>query len=182
MTGVPNDQLKSNTASPGHSPLIVVFYYTKKDLIKDGHVLEIGWTPVNWEETFNTFASKLNPRTIVHNWLGGGVCAKAVAKGFRCIFSNQGFWYLDHLDVPWDDVYKAEPLEGINDTSMQDLVIGGEVCMWAETADTSVVQQTIWPRAAAAAERMWSKREAISSGNITLTALPRLHYFQMSIE
>ncbi|CAK7325615.1 unnamed protein product [Dovyalis caffra] len=110
-----------------------------------------GWTPVNWEETFNTFASNLNPRTIVHNWLGGGVCPKAVAKGFRCLFSNQGFWYLDHLDVPWDEVYKAEPLEGINDTSLQELVLGGEVCMWGETADTSVVQQTIWPRAAAAA-------------------------------
>ncbi|KAL9388664.1 hypothetical protein Peur_017269 [Populus x canadensis] len=137
-----------------------------------------GWTPVNWEETFNTFASNLNPRTIVHNWLGGGVCAKAVAKGFRCIFSNQGFWYLDHLDVPWYEVYKAEPLEGINDTSMQELVLGGEVCMWSETADTSVVQQTIWPRAAAAAERLWSNRETISSGNITLTALPRLHYFR----
>ncbi|RAL51230.1 hypothetical protein DM860_010732 [Cuscuta australis] len=25
-------------------------------------------TPVNWEETFNTFASKLNPQTVVHNW------------------------------------------------------------------------------------------------------------------
>ncbi|KAJ6357794.1 hypothetical protein OIU78_005600 [Salix suchowensis] len=137
-----------------------------------------GWTPVNWEETFNTFASNLNPRTIVHNWLGGGVCAKAVAKGFRCIFSNQGFWYLDHLDVPWYEVYKAEPLEGINDTSMQELVLGGEVCMWAERSDTSVVQQTIWPRAAAAAERLWSNRETISSGNITLTALPRLHYFR----
>lgn len=83
--------------------------------------------------------------------LGGGVCPKAVEKGFRCLFSNQGFWYLDHLDVPWDAVYKAEPLEGINDTSKQELVLGGEVCMWAETADASVVQQTIWPRAAAAA-------------------------------
>lgn len=28
------------------------------------------------------------------------------------------------------------------------------------------------------AERLWSRREAISSGNITLTALPRLHYFR----
>ncbi|KAL9422006.1 hypothetical protein AB3S75_034307 [Citrus x aurantiifolia] len=136
------------------------------------------WTPVNWEETFNSFASNLNPRTVVHNWLGGGVCPKAVAKGFRCIYSNQGFWYLDHLDVPWDEVYTAEPLEGISDPSNQELVLGGEVCMWGETADTSDIQQTIWPRAAAAAERLWSRREAISSGNITLTALPRLHYFR----
>jgi hypothetical protein len=27
-------------------------------------------------------------------------------------------------------------------------------------------------------ERLWSNRETISSGNITLTALPRLHYFR----
>lgn len=83
--------------------------------------------------------------------MGPGVCPKVVAKGFRCIFSNQGVWYLDHLDVPWDKVYTAEPLEGIHDASEQKLVLGGEVCMWAETADTSDVQQTIWPRAAAAA-------------------------------
>ncbi|XP_057476764.1 beta-hexosaminidase 1-like [Actinidia eriantha] len=136
------------------------------------------WTPVNWEETFNTFPTKLNPLTVVHNWLGGGVCQQAVAKGFRCIFSNQGFWYLDHLDVPWNEVYDAEPLEGINDISAQQLVLGGEVCMWAETADPSNVLQTIWPRAAAAAERLWSKREALSSGNITVTVLPRLQYFR----
>ncbi|KAK5835433.1 hypothetical protein PVK06_011121 [Gossypium arboreum] len=136
------------------------------------------WTPVNWEETFNSFPSKLNPRTIVHNWLGSGVCPRAVAKGFRCIFSNQGAWYLDHLDVPWNEVYSAEPLEGINNVSEQNLVLGGEVCMWGETADTSDVQQTIWPRAAAAAERLWSKREAVSARNITLAILPRLHYFR----
>ncbi|KAL5733332.1 hypothetical protein ACOSQ2_033024 [Xanthoceras sorbifolium] len=136
------------------------------------------WTPVNWEETFNAFAKKLDPRTVVHNWLGPGVCPKAVAKGFRCIYSNQGVWYLDHLDVPWDNTYTAEPLEGIDEVSQQELVIGGEVCMWSETADSSNVQQTIWPRAAAAAERLWSRREAISSENITLTALPRFHYFR----
>lgn len=79
------------------------------------------------------------------------ICQKAVAKGFRCIFSNQGYWYLDHLDVPWHEVYNTEPLNGIEDPSLQKLVIGGEVCMWGETADTSVVLQTIWPRAAAAA-------------------------------
>ncbi|XP_022742491.1 beta-hexosaminidase 1-like isoform X3 [Durio zibethinus] len=137
-----------------------------------------GWTPVNWEETFNAFAANLNPQTVVHNWLGPGVCPNAVAKGFRCIFSNQGVWYLDHLDVPWDQVYNAEPLEGINNVSEQNLVLGGEVCMWDEVADTSNVQQTIWPRAAAAAERLWSKREAVSARNITLTALPRFLYFR----
>ncbi|KAK4353358.1 hypothetical protein RND71_028876 [Anisodus tanguticus] len=136
------------------------------------------WTPVNWEETFNAFPSKLNPRTVVHNWLGGGVCPKAVAQGFRCIYSNQGFWYLDHLDVPWEEVYYVEPLEGIKNISEQKLVLGGEVCMWGETADASDVQQTIWPRAAAAAERLWSDKEATSSTNTTSAALQRLEYFR----
>ena len=136
------------------------------------------WTPVNWEETFNTFAEKLNPQTVVHNWLGPGVCPKAVAKGFRCIFSNQGVWYLPYLDVPWDQVYTAEPLEGVKDASKQNLVLGGEVCMWAETADPSNVQQTIWPRAAAAAERLWSRRETTLKASVNTTALPRLHYFR----
>ncbi|KAG6765308.1 hypothetical protein POTOM_029339 [Populus tomentosa] len=40
---------------------------------------------------------------------------------------HQGFWYLDRLDAPRDDVYTAELLEGKNETSMQELVIGGEV-------------------------------------------------------
>ncbi|WJX15434.1 Beta-hexosaminidase 1 [Trifolium repens] len=136
------------------------------------------WSPVNWEETFNTFPTKLHPRTVVHNWLGPGVCPKVVAKGLRCIFSNQGVWYLDHIDVPWDVVYNAEPLEGIHEASEQKLVLGGEVCMWAELADTSDVQQTIWPRAAAAAERLWSPTRYTSGGNSNSTALRRLQYFR----
>lgn len=136
------------------------------------------WIPVNWEETFNAFKEKLHPQTIVHNWLGPGVCPQVVAKGFRCIVSNQGVWYLDHLDVPWEYFYNSEPLEGINDPLQQELVLGGEVCMWGETADTSDVQQTIWPRAAAAAERMWSSKEATAGGSSNSTVLPRLHYFR----
>ncbi|KAG6393468.1 hypothetical protein SASPL_147710 [Salvia splendens] len=137
--------------------------------------ISLNWTPVNWEETFNSFPTSLNPKTVVHNWLGAGVCPKAVAKGFRCIYSNQGFWYLDHLDVPWELVYYAEPLEYITDASQQKLVLGGEVCMWGETADASDVQQTIWPRAAAAAERLWSAQESRSSST---TVLERLEYFR----
>lgn len=136
------------------------------------------WIPVNWEETFNSFANKLNPQTVVHNWLGPGVCPKVVAKGLKCIFSNQGAWYLDHLDVTWDEVYYAEPLEGIYDISKQQLVLGGEVCMWSERADASNVQQTIWPRAAAAAERLWSKKEATFSYYNRIDALQRLEYFR----
>ncbi|QCE05636.1 hexosaminidase [Vigna unguiculata] len=123
------------------------------------------------------------PSTLFHlssvrRLLGPGVCPKAVAKGFRCVFSNQGVWYLDHLNVPWEVVYDADPLEGIQKASEKKLVIGGEVCMWGETADTSDVQQTIWPRAAAAAERLWSPRDFTSGKHAKVTALKRLQYFR----
>ncbi|CAD6228796.1 unnamed protein product [Miscanthus lutarioriparius] len=111
-----------------------------------------GYDIINWEETFNSFGDKLDPKTVVHNWLGEDVAPKVVAAGHRCIVSNQDKWYLDHLDASWEGFYMNEPLKGINDTKQQQLVIGGEVCMWGEEIDASDIQQTIWPRAAAAAE------------------------------
>lgn len=58
---------------------------------------------------------------------------------------------MDHLDTPWQQFYLNEPLTNITESSQQKLVIGGEVCLWGETVDASDIQQTIWPRAAAAA-------------------------------
>lgn len=72
-------------------------------------------------------------------------------KGFSCILSDQSSWYLDHLDATWDKFYETEPFSNIENKDEQDLMLGGEVCMWGETADESNILQTIWPRAAAAA-------------------------------
>lgn len=83
--------------------------------------------------------------------LGGGVAQKVVKAGLRCIVSNQDKWYLDHLDAFWQDFYTNEPLTNITDHKQQALVLGGEVCMWGEHVDASDIEQTIWPRAAAAA-------------------------------
>ncbi|KAB1208908.1 Beta-hexosaminidase 3 [Morella rubra] len=118
--------------------------------------LSHGYEIVNWEETFNNFGNKLSRKTVVHNWIGGGVAAKVVAAGLRCIVSNQDKWYLDHLDTTWDQFYMNEPLTNITNPKQQKLVLGGEVCMWGEHIDGSDIEQTIWPRAAAAAGR-WRK-------------------------
>ncbi|XP_026432864.1 beta-hexosaminidase 3-like [Papaver somniferum] len=127
--------------------------------------LSHGYEIVNWEETFRNFGSKLNPKTVVHNWLdrvGGGLVQKAAAEGLRCIVSNQENWYLDHLDATWTQFYMNEPLTNITNPEHQKLVLGGEVCMWGETIDASDIEQTIWPRAAAAAERMWTPLDQLA--------------------
>ncbi|TYH30966.1 hypothetical protein ES288_A01G137400v1 [Gossypium darwinii] len=130
----------------------------------------------NWEETFNDFGNKLSRKTVVHNWLGGGVAQRVVASGLRCIVSNQDKWYLDHLDTPWQEFYANEPLTNITNLKQQKLVIGGEVCMWGETVDGSDIEQTIWPRAAAAAERLWTPFDKLAKNPRDVTG--RLAHFR----
>ncbi|KAM7280588.1 hypothetical protein ACFE04_007722 [Oxalis oulophora] len=121
-----------------------------------------GYEFVNWEETFNNFGDKMSRKTVVHNWLVSEVPERATAAGFRCIVSNQGSWYLDHLDATWEDFYMNEPLRNITNPNQQKLIMGGEVCMWGETVDASDIEQTIWPRAAAAAERLWTAYDRLA--------------------
>ncbi|XP_068646930.1 beta-hexosaminidase 3 [Aristolochia californica] len=134
------------------------YFILRTQKIAESH----GYEAINWEETFNDFGNKLSPQTVVHNWLGGGVAQKVVAAGLKCIVSNQDKWYLDHLDTPWQDFYMNEPLTNITDPKRQRLVIGGEVCMWGESIDASDLEQTIWPRAAAAAERLWTTYQKLA--------------------
>ncbi|KAG8380367.1 hypothetical protein BUALT_Bualt06G0008100 [Buddleja alternifolia] len=138
--------------------------------------LSHGYEIINWEETFNHFGSKLSPKTVVHNWLGGGVAQSVVEAGLRCIVSNQDKWYLDHLDALWQDFYSNEPLTNITNPKQQALVLGGEVCMWGEHVDGSDIEQTIWPRAAAAAERLWTPYDRLAKDPEQVT--DRLSYFR----
>ncbi|KAL8544626.1 hypothetical protein ACS0TY_005016 [Phlomoides rotata] len=138
--------------------------------------LSHGYDIINWEETFNNFGSKLSPKTIIHNWLGGGVAQKVVKAGLRCIVSNQDKWYLDHLNAFWQDFYSNEPLTNITDHKQQALVLGGEVCTWGEHVDASDIEQTIWPRAAAAAERLWTPYDKVAKDPEQVK--DRLSYFR----
>jgi hexosaminidase len=55
------------------------------------------------------------------------------------------------------------------------LVIGGEVHIWAEQTDAVSLDRMVWPRAAAAAEVLWSgSKDAQGFNRSQVDAAPRL--------
>ena len=130
--------------------------------------------PVQWVDVFEHFRSKLNPNTIVHIYKGKSSLLEVVHAGYHAILSDCARVYLDYLNVPWTKLYLDDPHEGIDLPEEQKLVLGGQSEMWGETVDGSDLLNTIWPRAAAYAERLWSPRQL----NSTKCALPRLEYFR----
>ena len=112
---------------------------------------------VGWQEIWDYFGTSLDQSTIIHQWLWGStkLPKNVTSHGYRLIWSDSSVWYLDHLDRTWQAMYAAEPCKGL-ETKECGLVLGGEACQWGETIDTSDIFQTIWPRAAAVAERLWS--------------------------
>jgi hexosaminidase len=61
----------------------------------------------------------------------------------------------------------------ITDPAEQERVIGGEVTVWSERLDPAIMLATAFPRAAAAAERLWSPRAKDILAETT-AARPRL--------
>jgi hexosaminidase len=126
-----------------------------------------------WQEVFDNDV-KVKPDTIVQVWSGDSYNIDRVTRaGLRALFST--CWYLDYISYgqDWDKYYNCEHI-GMSPTDYrvgnESLLIGGEVCLWTEFADDDSIMPRIWPRASAAAERLWSDR----SINNAQTAAPRI--------
>jgi len=122
----------------------------------DAMAIGLGKSPVRWEEVWKHFGTDLDPRTVIHAWLSSDALIAATNAGYRAIWSVDGLYYLDSLGETWEAFYNVDILAGMTNATAIPLVLGGETEMWGETADGSDVVQTIFPRAAAAAERQWS--------------------------
>merc|ERR1711907_100261 len=165
------DEVNTNcwTKSPTISKWLADHGYTADDGYKyfvkraQGIARAQGRDVVGWEEIWDHFGTGLDKSTIIHQWLPGSTIAgNATAHGYRVLWSTDGVWYLDGLKSTWQTMYQQEPCNGLNDTQCS-LVLGGGGCMWGETVDTSDILQTIWPRLAAIAERLWSNRAVSDS-------------------
>ncbi|XP_043474482.1 beta-hexosaminidase subunit beta-like isoform X4 [Leptopilina heterotoma] len=113
--------------------------------------------PIVWQEVFDN-GVKIHPGTVVQVWTGTwqSEVSSVTNAGFPVILST--CWYLDHVagGGDWRKYYLCDPLSFTGSIDQKKLMMGGEACMWAEFVDRNNVHSRIWPRASAAAERLWS--------------------------
>ncbi|RKP35360.1 glycoside hydrolase superfamily [Dimargaris cristalligena] len=147
--------------------------------------------PMVWEEAILDFNATLSKEAVVQVWRSAENVQKVVAKGHKVLANSYEYWYLDcghgtwlgnnpegnswcDPFKHWQRVYSYDPIANITSPAEQKLVIGGDVCLWAEQTDTNNLDNVLWPRAAAAAEVLWSGKEANGKPLTVKDALVRI--------
>ncbi|KAL9321937.1 hypothetical protein ACSQ67_009990 [Phaseolus vulgaris] len=144
----------------------------------------IYWEDVLLDETVHVPSTILpKEHVILQTWLKGhNHTKKIVSAGYRTIVSSADFYYLDcghgtyvgnnsaydkqdgstgnggSWCAPfktWQTIYNYDITYGLNEEEAK-LVLGGEVALWSEQSDATVLDARVWPRASAMAESLWS--------------------------
>ena len=108
---------------------------------------------VGWDEILNPALSK---DVVIQSWRGEESLQKAAQQGYQGILSAG--YYLDGMRSA-EAHYAIDPLpeDAKLNEAQRKLVLGGEICMWAEQIDERSVDSRLWPRSAVIAERFWSQ-------------------------
>lgn len=111
---------------------------------------------MGWDEILHPDLPK---EALIQSWRGPKALAEAARQGYPVILST-GF-YLDLMQSVAQH-YDPDPLGGEAATLPPDAkarVLGGEACMWTEFVNSENLDNRLWPRLAAVAERLWSPAE-----------------------
>ncbi len=118
-----------------------------------------GKVMVGWDEVLQPDTPK---DVVIQSWRGQKSLGEAARGGYRGLLSAG--YYID-LNQSAADHYRADP-EIIPDATAADAlspeqaarILGGEATMWTEFISPEILQNRVWPRTAAIAERLWSPR------------------------
>lgn len=139
--------------------------YMKENNFRDTHALQVYYTQrvydivskygkkvVGWDEIFD---ADLPKDVLVHSWRGIERLNEAVKKGYNAILSRG--YYVD-LMFSAESHYLVDPIPEDSPLTKEEQkrVFGGESCSWGELITEETIDQVIWPRTAAIAERLWS--------------------------
>uniref|UniRef100_A0A182J6L7 beta-N-acetylhexosaminidase n=1 Tax=Anopheles atroparvus TaxID=41427 RepID=A0A182J6L7_ANOAO len=109
-------------------------------------------------------------RYLIQVWTTGNdsKVANLLEKGYRLIISNYDALYLDCGSAGWVTVESnwCAPYIGWRKVYNNDLlviggpyaqqILGGEAALWTEQSDSYTLDNRLWPRLSAHAERLWS--------------------------
>lgn len=120
-------------------------------IVKANKKIMMGWDEVLRPDTPND--------VVIHSWRGFNSLAEATKAGNRGVLSNG--YYID-LNQSAAEHYLIDPFgDSTTDISpeQQARILGGEATMWTDVICHENIDNRIWPRTAAIAERFWSPRE-----------------------
>lgn len=143
--------------------------YMRAHSIKDGAALQVRFTAriqkivaahrkimEGWDEVLQPDTPK---DVVIQSWRGPGSLAEAARSGNRGVLSSG--YYID-LNQSAAEHYLVDPL-GNSSTGLtpeeKNRVLGGEATMWTDIVSADNMDNRIWPRSAAIAERLWSPEQ-----------------------
>jgi len=106
-----------------------------------------------WDEILD---SKLPKDSLIQSWRGADSLANSARLGYKTVLSVG--YYLDLMHSAAYH-YAVDPLGGPSATltpTEQANIIGGEACQWTEYVTPEILDNRLWPRLGAIAERLWS--------------------------
>jgi hexosaminidase len=144
--------------------------YTRVHGIKDGAALQAQFTAriqkivarnkkimMGWDEVLQADTPK---GVVIQSWRGPKSLADAVRHGNRGVLS-WGYY----IDLNWSaaEHYAVDPLGDPSAASLtpeeKARVLGGEATMWTDIVSDENLDNRVWPRTAAIAERFWSPED-----------------------
>ena len=133
--------------------------------------LEQGKLAIAWDDAWKDYGTAMHPRTTWMFWTSNAVngeraMQKAADDGHDVIAASGDPWYLSNSnEYTVRDMYEYDPCDCsnnqnsvncVNTTAACARVLGVEAAFWMDSFDSSQLENGLWPRAAAVAERGWS--------------------------
>ena len=134
--------------------------------IKDNHALQTYFTRrvqrivhkhgkdmEGWDEILD---GDLPKDSLIQSWRGADSLANAARAGYKTVLSAG--YYLD-LMYPASQYYAVDPMAGESASlspEEKSNILGGEAAQWTEYVTPENLDNRLWPRSGAIAERLWS--------------------------
>ncbi len=178
----------------GNTSAILDYHFARVfKILRRRGLLSAAARPMLWEGSLLGPAAAVSDSVVakdavtIQTWLPGSA-GEAVRKGFTSVVdSNYEAWYLDCGGGNWVSgaaswcapfkswqtvwAYSPQRNNSLDDAQARRFLRGGEVAVWGERVDWTNLDTKAWPRASAAAERLWSDPPASARWQ---DALPRL--------